>query len=102
MIWGQIFSPPSFSEPTHPPLIATTFDSRHAMVCDYSPCSQINTEKSISGSMFRLQKILTDQIPNWDCEQGTEFKEMEQAERPPTPIDWESNILEGLDVLVRD
>lgn len=52
--------------------------------------------------MFRLQKILTDQIPNWDCEQGTEFKEMELAERPPTPIDWESNILEGLDVLVRD
>lgn len=52
--------------------------------------------------MFRLQKILTDQIPNWDCGQGTEFTEMELAERPPTPIDWESNILEGLDVLVRD
>lgn len=75
------------------------------MDCDYSPCLSTEAEvqpKAISGSMSLLQKILTEQIPKWDYETmpSSKFKEAELGERPPTPIDWESNILEGLDVLV--
>ncbi|KAG2184337.1 hypothetical protein INT44_009352 [Umbelopsis vinacea] len=53
---------------------------------------------TIVGSMSRLQKILTEQLPKWSSS-NNDFKETELAERPPTPIDWESNILDGLDVL---
>ena len=72
------------------------------MVCDYSPSSDSEMQpNTIVGSMSRLQKILTEQLPKWSSS-NNEFKETELAERPPTPIDWESNILDGLDVLVRE
>ncbi|KAI8580934.1 hypothetical protein K450DRAFT_235319 [Umbelopsis ramanniana AG] len=69
------------------------------MVCEYSPSSDSEMQpNTIVGSMSRLQKILTEQLPKWSSS-NNDFKETELAERPPTPIDWESNILEGLDVL---
>ncbi|KAG2177360.1 hypothetical protein INT43_008017 [Umbelopsis isabellina] len=34
-----------------------------------------------------------------ETSKSSDFRESELRERPPTPIDWEGNILEGLDVL---
>jgi hypothetical protein len=61
------------------------------MLCDYLSGNEIQQLHSL---------IMTPETSISDTSKASDFREAELRERPPTPIDWENNILDGLDVLV--